>query len=84
MAEVGQLLARIPGLLRRALRIAEQIDLATCRGVSLTSDIAAWEREGWRPRWGMIALVVILGLLAWDGFVNDLVARCVSYMCDLF
>jgi hypothetical protein len=64
------LLARIPGLLRRALRIAEQIDLATCRGVSLTSDIAAWEREGWRLRWGMIALVVILGLLAWDGFVK--------------
>ena len=70
MAEAGQLLARIPGLLQRALRIAEQIDFAACRGVSLTSDIAAWEREGWRLRWGMIALVVILGLLAWDGFVK--------------
>jgi ubiquinone biosynthesis protein len=70
MAEAGQWLARIPGLLQRALRIAEQIDLATCRGVSLTSDIAAWEREGWRLRWGMIALVVILVLLAWDGFVK--------------
>jgi hypothetical protein len=38
--------------------------------VSLTSDIAAWEREGWRLRWGMIGLVLILGLLAWDGFVK--------------
>jgi ubiquinone biosynthesis protein len=70
MAEAGQLLARIPGLLQHALRIAGQIDLATCRGVSLTSEIAGWEREGWRLRWGMIALVVILGLLAWDGFVK--------------
>jgi hypothetical protein len=70
MAEAGQLLARIPGVLQRALRIAEQIDLATCRGMSLTSDIAAWEREPWRLRWGMTALLVILGLLAWGGFVK--------------
>jgi ubiquinone biosynthesis protein len=68
--EAGQLLARIPGLLQRALRIAQQIDLATCRGVSLTSEIAGWEREPWRLRWGMIALLVILGLLAWGGFVK--------------
>jgi ubiquinone biosynthesis protein len=65
VAEAGQLLARIPGLLQRALRVAEQIDLATCRGVSLTSEVAAWEREPRPLRWGMIALLVIMGLLAW-------------------
>jgi len=66
--EAGQLLARIPGLLRRALRVAEQIDLATCRGVALTSEVAAWEREPWRLRWGMIALLAIVALLAWWGW----------------
>jgi ubiquinone biosynthesis protein len=70
VAEAGQLLARIPGLLQRALRVAEQIDLATCRGVALTSEIAAWEREVWRLRWGIVALLVILALLAWGGFVK--------------
>jgi hypothetical protein len=54
----------------RALRVAEQIDLATCRGVSLTSEIAAWEREPRRLRWGMIALLAIVGLLAWSGYVK--------------
>jgi ubiquinone biosynthesis protein len=39
--EAGQLLARIPGLLQRALRVAEQIDLAQGRSVSLTSEIAS-------------------------------------------
>src|SRR5262249_60244525 len=63
--EAGQLLARIPGLLQRALRVAEQIDLATCRGVRLTSEIAAWEREPRRLHWGMIALLAIVALLAW-------------------
>ena len=68
--EAGQLLARIPGLLQRALRVAEQIDLATCRGVRLTSEIAAWEREPRRLRWGMITLLAIVALLAWWGFVK--------------
>ena len=68
--EAGKLLARTPGLLQRALRVAEQIDLATCRGVSLTSEIAAWEREPRRLRWGMIALLAIVGLLAWSGYVK--------------
>jgi ubiquinone biosynthesis protein len=66
--EAGQLLARIPGLLWRALRVAEQIDLATCRGVALTSEVAAWEREPWRLRWGVIALLAIVALLAWWGW----------------
>jgi hypothetical protein len=52
VAEVGHILARIPGLLQRAVRVAEQIDLETCRGVSLASEIAAWEREPRRPRCG--------------------------------
>jgi ubiquinone biosynthesis protein len=68
--EAGQLLARIPGLLQRALRVAEQIDLATCRGVALTSEVAAWEREPRRLRWGMIALLAIVSLLAWWGLVK--------------
>src|SRR5215467_4917313 len=68
--EAGQLLARIPGLLQRALRVAEQIDLATCRGVRLTSEIAAWEREPRHLRWEIIGLLAILALLAWWGFVK--------------
>jgi ubiquinone biosynthesis protein len=68
--EAGQLLARIPGLLQRALRVAEQIDLATCRGVALTSEVAAWEREPRRLHWGMIALLAIVALLAWWSLVK--------------
>jgi len=68
--EAGQLLARIPGLLQRALRVAEEIDLATRSGLRLTSEVAEWEREPWRPRWGMIALLVIVALLAWWGLVK--------------
>src|SRR5262249_51881017 len=68
--EAGQLLARIPGLLQRALRVAEQIDLATCRRVALTSEGAAWGREPPHLRWEMIALLAIVALLAWWGFVK--------------
>jgi ubiquinone biosynthesis protein len=64
-AEVRHILARIPGLLQRAVRIAEQIDLATCRGVSFASEIAAWEREPRRWRWEAIALLVVVALFAW-------------------
>ena len=65
VADAGQMLARVPGLLQHALRIAEQIDLATCRSVSVVSEIAAWEREPRRRHWGMIALLMIVALLAW-------------------
>jgi ubiquinone biosynthesis protein len=66
------LLARIPGLLHRALRIAEQIDLATRSGVSLAPETvsALGERDRWRRRWGTIALWVIAALLAWGVFVK--------------
>jgi ubiquinone biosynthesis protein len=63
--DAGRLLARIPGLLQRALRVAEQIDLAASKSVSLASEIAAWEREPRRLHWGTIALLMIVALLAW-------------------
>src|SRR5215470_15323828 len=72
MGEAGHLLARIPGLLQRALRVAEQIDAATRNGVSLTPETLAalGERDRWRRRWGTIALWVIAALLAWGVFVK--------------
>jgi ubiquinone biosynthesis protein len=72
VGEAGHLLARIPGLLQRALRIAEQIDLATRKGVSLAPETvsALGEGERWRRRWGTIALWVIAALLAWEVFVK--------------
>jgi ubiquinone biosynthesis protein len=64
--DAAQLLARIPRLLQRALRVAEKIDLAAYRGLSLTSEIATWEREARRLHWGTIALLVIVALLVWE------------------
>jgi ubiquinone biosynthesis protein len=65
--EIGQFLARVPGLLQRALRIAEQIDLATREGVTLAPETVAAmaQDERRRRRWGTIALWVIAALLAW-------------------
>jgi ubiquinone biosynthesis protein len=65
--EIGYFLARIPGLLQRALRIAEQIDLATREGVTLAPETVAAlaEAERRRSRWGTIALWVIAVLLGW-------------------
>jgi ubiquinone biosynthesis protein len=70
--EIGQVLVRIPGLLQRALRIAEQIDLATREGVTLSPETVAAmaEAERRRSRWGTIALWVIAALLAWLAFVK--------------
>ena len=72
MGEAGHLLARIPGLLQRALRVGEQIDAATRNGVSLTPETLAALGEGgrWRRRWGTVALWVIAALLAWGVFVK--------------
>ena len=72
VGEAGHLLARIPGLLHRALRVVEQIDLATRSGVSLAPETvsALGERDRWRRRWGTIALWVIAALLAWGIFVK--------------
>jgi ubiquinone biosynthesis protein len=63
--EIGHFAARIPGLLQRALRIAEQIDLATREGVTLAPETVAAlaEAERRRSRWGNIALWVIAMLL---------------------
>lgn len=41
VGDVSHVLVRIPGLLQQVLRAREQIDLATCKGLSLTSQIAA-------------------------------------------
>jgi ubiquinone biosynthesis protein len=72
VGEAGYLLARIPGLLQRALRIAEQIDLATRDGVKLAAETVAalGERERRRRHWGTIALWVIAALLAWGMFMK--------------
>jgi ubiquinone biosynthesis protein len=65
--EIGHVMTRIPGLLQRALRIAEQIDLATREGVTLAPETVAAmaEAERRRQRWSTIALWVIAALLAW-------------------
>jgi ubiquinone biosynthesis protein len=72
MGEAGQLLARIPGLLHRALRIAEQIDLAARKGLTLAPETVASLTDGKQRRWqwGTIALWVIAALLAWGIFVK--------------
>jgi ubiquinone biosynthesis protein len=63
--EVGYVLARMPGLLQRAVRIAEQIDLATREGITLSPETVAAvaEAERRRQRWQTIALWVIALLL---------------------
>ena len=70
--EIGHFLARVPGLLQRALRIAEQIDLATRAGVPLAAETVAamTEAEQRRQRWRTIALWIIVALLAWTVFVK--------------
>jgi ubiquinone biosynthesis protein len=72
VGEAGHLLARIPGLLHRALRVAEQIDLAAREGVTLAPETVASLAEGAQRRrhWETIALWVIAALLAWEVFVK--------------
>jgi ubiquinone biosynthesis protein len=72
IGEIGSFLARVPELLQRALRIAEQIDLATREGVTLAPETVAAMAEGERrrQRWGTIALWVIAGLLVWVVFLK--------------
>jgi len=72
VGEIGNLLARLPELVQRALRIVEQIDLATREGVMLAPETVAGmaEDERRRQRWGTIALWVIAGFLAWLVFVK--------------
>jgi ubiquinone biosynthesis protein len=68
VGEAGQLLARLPSLMQRALRITEQIDLATRGGLSLAPETVAALVGGEQPRrqWGTVALWVIAALLAWQ------------------
>ena len=72
VGEACHLLARIPSLLQRAMRIADQIDLATRNGVSLAPETLAalGEGEQRRRRWETIALWVIAALLAWAIFMK--------------
>jgi ubiquinone biosynthesis protein len=72
VGEIGSFLTRVPELLQRAFRIAEQIDLATREGVTLAPETVAAMAEGerQRQRWGTIALWVIAGLLAWVVFLK--------------
>ena len=69
--EIGRFLVRVPGLLQRALRIAEQIDLGTREGVTFAPEtVAAMAQDERRRRWGTIALWVIAALLGWLVFVK--------------
>ncbi len=72
VGEAGQLLLRIPALMQRAVRIAEQIDVATRGGLSLAPETVAALAGGEdrRRRWGTVALWVIAALLAWEVFVR--------------
>jgi ubiquinone biosynthesis protein len=72
VGEAGQLLLRLPALMQRAVRIAEQIDAATRDGVSLSPETVAALAAGKdrRHRWGTVALWVIAALLAWVVFVK--------------
>jgi ubiquinone biosynthesis protein len=72
VGEAGQLLARLPSLVQRALRLSEQIDAATRGGLSLAPETVA-ALVGGEPRrrqWGTAALWVIAALLAWEVFVK--------------
>jgi ubiquinone biosynthesis protein len=69
VGEAGLLLTRIPGLLHRALRVVEQIDLATRKDAPETV-AALGEGDRRAGRWGTIALWVIAALLAWGVFVK--------------
>jgi ubiquinone biosynthesis protein len=73
VGEAGQLLARLPSLMQRGLRIAEQIDTATRGGFSLAPEtveslVGGGQRR--RHQWGTVALWVIAALLAWEVFVK--------------
>jgi ubiquinone biosynthesis protein len=72
LGEAGQLLLRLPVLMQRAARIAEQIDVATRGGLALAPETVAAltggdERRRW---WGTVALWVIAALLAWEVLVK--------------
>jgi ubiquinone biosynthesis protein len=72
LGETGQMLLRLPALLHRAARIAEQMEAATRGGISLapetvTALTAGEERRRW---WGTAALWVIAALLAWGVFAR--------------
>jgi ubiquinone biosynthesis protein len=72
LGETGQLLMRLPALMHRAARIAEQIETATRGGLSLAPEtVEALAGGGERRRWlGTAALWVIAALLAWAVFVK--------------
>jgi ubiquinone biosynthesis protein len=72
VGEAGQLLARLPSLVQRALRITEQIDNATRGGLSLAPETIAALTGGEQRRrqWGTAALWAIAALLAWEVFVK--------------
>jgi len=72
VGEASQLLLRLPSLMHRAARIAEQIDAATRSGLSLAPEtVAALVGGNERRRlWGTVALWVIAVLLAWAVFVK--------------
>jgi ubiquinone biosynthesis protein len=68
--EVGRFIGQVPGLLTRAVSLADQIDDATRNGLVLAPEtvaqIAAAETR--KERWKTAALWVIAALLAWIGY----------------
>jgi ubiquinone biosynthesis protein len=67
IAEVGRFIGAVPGMLSRAARIAEQLDVATRDGIVLSpATVAAiGAAQARRNRWTAAALWVIAALLAW-------------------
>ena len=69
--EVGRFVGAMPGLLTRAGRIAEQLDVATRDGLVLSPETIAaiGKAEARRNRWTAMALWVIAALLAGIGYM---------------
>jgi ubiquinone biosynthesis protein len=70
--EVGRFVGAVPGLLTRAGRIAEQLDVATRDGLVLSPETVAaiGKAEARRNRWTATALWVIAALLAGIGYLT--------------
>jgi ubiquinone biosynthesis protein len=70
MAEIGQFVGNVPGLLMRGARVLEQLDASTRDGLVLSPQtVAEFDKtEARRIRWTVTALWVIAALLLWIAF----------------
>lgn len=69
--EIGRFLGEVPGLLTRSGTLLDQFDAATRDGLVLSPETvsAIGAAETRRNRWTAVALWVIVGLLAWIGWM---------------